>query len=93
MEVIVADAYDEAGTKSHWWCRGEDGTSLFVLEQYEDADAMLVHLHADPPARSDFFASIDIVDVRIYCDVTPEIKAMFAPLNPVYMGYYGGFSK
>ncbi len=93
MEAIVADAYAEDGTKTHWWCIADDGKSLFVLEQYDDADASIAHIMADPPSRGDFFASIDIVDVTVYCDLTPELKAMYDPLNPVYMSYYGGFSK
>ncbi len=93
MEAITADAYDEATTKTHWWSIGEDGESLFVLEQYDDAEAAIAHIKANPPARQDFFESIQVVNIIIYCDLTPELKEMYAPLNPIFMKYYGGFSK
>lgn len=93
MEAVVADAYTESATKTHFWCLGEDGQSLFVLEQYDDAEAVLAHVRANPPSRNDFFASIDVVGIAVYGDVTAELRAVFAPLSPVYMGYYGGFSK
>ncbi len=93
MDEIVADAYAEETTKSHWWCVGEDSESLFVLEQYEDAAAAIAHVKANPPARADFFDAIEVVSVIVYCDLTPELKQMFEPLNPIYMSYYGGFSK
>ncbi len=93
MQEIVDAAYAEATTKSHWWCIGQDNESLFVLEQYDDATAAIAHINANPPARQDFFESIEVVNVLVYCDLTPELKEMLAPLNPVFMGYYGGFSK
>ncbi len=93
MLAITAAAYTEETTKSHWWCIGEDGESLFVLEQYDDAEAAIAHVKSNPPARKDFFEAIQVVNVIVYCDLTPELKEMFAPLNPIYMNYYGGFSK
>lgn len=93
MEAIVKEAYNEATTKSHWWCIGDDGETLFVLEQYDDTDAAIAHINANPPARGDFFTSIEVVNVIVYCNLTPELKEMFDPLNPIYMHYYGGFSK
>ncbi len=93
MQAIVEAAHKEATTKSHWWCVGEDGESLFVLEQYDDAAAAVVHIKANPPARADFFEAIEVVNVIVYCDLTAELKEMFKPLNPIYMSYYGGFSK
>ncbi len=93
MDAITIEAHAEATTKSHWWCIGEDGVSLFVLEQYDDADAAMAHIKANPPARQDFFESIEVINVIVYSDLTPELKEMLTPLNPIFMNYYGGFSK
>ena len=93
MEGIVEHAYAESGTKTHFWCRSKDGKSLFVLEQYEDEKALLQHAMANPPSRATFFESIEVGDVSVYGTVSNNIKEMFAPLNPSYMNYYGGYSK
>ncbi len=93
MQTIVEAAHKESTTKSHWWCIGEDNESLFVLEQYDDVASAMAHIQLSPPARQDFFESIEVVNVVAYGDLTTEIKEMLAPLNPIYMSYYGGFSK
>jgi len=93
MEGIVEHAYAETGTKTHFWCRSKDEKSLFVLEQYEDEKALIEHVMANPPSRAAFFESIEVVDVTVYGSVPDKIKEMFAPLNPAYMNYYGGYSK
>ncbi len=93
MQAIVEAAHDEPATKSHWWCIGEDGESLFVLEQYDDAAAAVAHVEANPPARANFLEAIEVVNVMVYCDLTSELKELLEPLNPTFMGYYGGFSK
>jgi quinol monooxygenase YgiN len=93
MEGVVKHAYTETGTNSHFWCRSKDGKALFVLEQYADEKALLEHVMANPPSRAAFFESIEVVDVTVYGTVSDKIKEMFAPLNPTYMNYYGGYSK
>lgn len=93
MEAIVEAAHAEPATKSHWWCVSEDGESLHVLEQYDDAAGAIAHINANPPARSDFFASIEVVNLTAYCDLTDELKELLAPLKPTFMKHYGGFSK
>ncbi len=93
MEGVVADAYAESGTKTHFWCRSKDGEALYVLEQYADEAALNAHVSANPPSRAAFFESIEVADVTVYGAVPDQIKEMFAPLNPTYMNYYGGYSK
>ena len=93
MEGVVADAYPRPGTKTHFWARGEDGESLFVLEQYADELALIDHIMGNPPERAIFFESIEIVDLTIYGNVSDSIKELFASLNPNYMSYFGGYSK
>ena len=93
MEEVVEHAFAENGTKTHFWCRSKDGKSLFVLEQYEDEKALIEHVMANPPSRAAFFESIEVGDVKVYGTVPDKIKELFAPLNPAYMNYFGGYSK
>ena len=93
MEGVVEGAYAESGTNSHFWCRSKDGKTLFVLEQYANEKALIEHVMANPPSRTAFFESIEMVDVTVYGTVSDKIKEMFAPLTPTYMNYYGGYSK
>lgn len=93
MEGIVEGAYAESGTKTHYWCTSEDGKMLTVFEQYANEEALIEHVMANPPSRAAFFESIEVVDVKVYATVSDQIKEMFAPLNPTYMNYYGGYSK
>ena len=93
MEGLVENAYAESGTNSHSWFRSKDGKALFVLEQYEDEQALIEHLMANPTSKAAFFESIEVGDVNIYGTESNKIKEMFAFLNPTYMTYYGGYSK
>jgi len=93
MEGLVEDAYAESGTNSHFWCRSKDDKALFVLEQYADEKALIEHLMANPTLRAAFFESIEVGDVTIYGTESDKIKEIFAPFNPTYMNYYGGYSK
>lgn len=93
MEKVVEDAYAKPGTKTHFWCTSKNGKELFVLEQYEDEKALIEHIMSDPPSRASFFESIEVGGVAVYGAVCDKITEMFAPLNPLYMDYYGGYSK
>jgi len=93
MEGIVESAYAESGTKTHFWCKSKEGNTLFVLEQYEDEKALVEHVRATPPSRAAFFESIEAIDVSVYGDISDQTKEMLAPLNPMHMNYYGGYSK
>lgn len=93
MEGVVEEAYAEAGTKTHFWCKSKDGKSLFVLEQYEDEKALIEHIMANPPSRAAFIESVEVVDINVYGTVSDQAKQMLDPMNPKYMNYYGGYSK
>lgn len=93
MKEVVEYAFAENGTKTHFWCRSKDGKSLFVLEQYEDENALSEHVMTNPNSRAAFFESIELGDVKVYGTVPDNIKERFASLNPKYMNYYGGYSK
>lgn len=93
MEKLVKDTYAESGTNSHFWCSSKDGKSLFVLEQYTDKAALEENLLANQSSRAAFYESIEVIDVTIYGNVSAKIEKIFATLNPVYMNYYGGYSK
>lgn len=93
METIVRDAHAAEGVTSHFWFRSKDGESLFVVEQYSDEGALRKAVMRFTSARIAFFRSIKVTQVSVYGDVSLGIKAMFSPLRPKYMNYYGGYSK
>ena len=93
METIVNDAHAAYGVTSHFWCRSEDGTSLFVVEQYADQSALRQAIRRFTFARLAFFRSIKVAEVAVHGDVSFAIKVSFSLLRPKYMNYFGGYSK
>lgn len=93
MKTIVEDAHAAYGVNAHFWHKSQDGKSLFVVEQYADERALRKAVMRFTSARIAFFRSIAVTNVSVYGNVSSVIKMMFAPLSPLYMNYYGGFSK
>jgi len=93
METIVNDAHAAYGVNSHFWFQSKDGKSLFVVEQYADAEALRMAIRRFTSARVSFFRSIKGSKISIYGDATFGIKAMFSLMRPKHMNYYGGFAK
>lgn len=93
VEELIEEAYAKSGTNSQFLCKSKDGEALFVLEQYADEKSLIDHLMANPTSRTAFFESIEVGDVTVYGNVSDKVKVMFASHNPIYMNYYGGYSK
>ena len=93
METIVSDAHHAYGVNSHFWFESKDRKSLFVVEQYGDARALMMAIRRFTSARVSFFRSIQDYKISIYGDATFAIKAMFSFMRPKHMNYYGGFAK
>lgn len=89
----VTDSYAEPGISSQFWTASRDGDALFALEQFADDKALTDLLTADPTCLAAFLKAIDVGDVTVYGVESEEAKAMLAPLGPIYMNYYGGYSK
>ena len=93
MDGVAESAPTDSGTNTYFWYKSKDGKELFLLEQYDDEQALTEHYMANPPARPDFFGSIAGVDATVCGGNSSQIKEMFAPLNLTHMNYYGGYSK
>ena len=93
MENIVKNTHSKSATKSHFWCKGNDGKSLRILEQYEDEKALIERAIPDEYTESDFTASTRITDVMIYRAVSEQTKEQFAAHRPKLMNYFGGYPK
>ena len=87
------DAHTAFGVNSHFWCKGNDGKSLMILEQYEDEKALIELAITDEYADSDFTVSTRITDVMIYRAVSEQTKEQFAAHRPKLMNYFGGYPK
>lgn len=92
-EALVKAAYAEQGTYTHFYGRTKDGKSLFVLEQYADEEALIVHAKANQSLWAALFESIEIDNVKVYGTESVLIKERNPSLTPTYMSYFGGYSK
>lgn len=93
VEALAESTYAEPGTKSYFSTSTKEGADLFVVEQYADEQALVDHLAGSAALREAVLASVDVKHVTIYGAQSDEVEAMFAPLNPTSMDYYGGYSK
>lgn len=92
MERLVPLTQAESGAMLYWWCTDEEDR-FFVLERYLNSNAAIVHMNNSSEFGKLFFGSTEVVEFRIYSDVSPELKEILSPLNPLYMSYYAGFSR
>jgi len=93
MQTLTEASYQEEGTLQHQWTIAEDGETIHVYECYRDADAAMKHLETWAKYGSLFTDATEITRFVVYSELTDELKAAVAGLNPVYMKPYGGFSK
>lgn len=93
METLTSKSFAEEGTKSHWWTVAEDGESFHVMEQYADADAAMTHLATWMEFGHLFTEATEISKFIVYSPLRDDLKEAVAGLNPIYMDFYGGFSK
>ncbi|MEO1324811.1 MAG: hypothetical protein AAFV59_17600, partial [Pseudomonadota bacterium] len=57
IKAGVGSAHSESAAKTHFWCRSKDRKAFFLLEQYDDEQALIKHDMANPGARADFYRS------------------------------------
>ncbi len=93
MKDLVNDAYAESDTHTYFWCRSKDGKTLFILEQYADENGLKEHYKTNPTSRLSFLESVELKDITVYGVESDPLKKLFTAQNPVYMNYYGGYSK
>ncbi len=92
MRTLTAKSEVEVGSLMHWWCTDDDD-NFFVLEQYADRGAAMLHLNTWATYGHLFMDSTQISKYRVYSDLSEELKAATGALMPELMQFVGGFSK
>ena len=94
MREMVASASAEAGTLTYEWMLGVDGTNCQIFERYDDVAAAVIHSRAfDRKFASRFFALASPARLWVYGTPDAELRAAFAPLDPIYHAVIGGFER
>ena len=93
-EMVEGTQRDEPGALAYEWCIADDGTSVHLYERYADPDAAMVHRrNFAEKYRERFLTCLTITNMTLYGNLTSEIRAAFAPSNPVYMPLADGFAR
>ena len=93
-EMVEGTRRDEPRALNYEWFIADDGKSLHLYERYADADAVMVHRENFAQKYSErFFACLTITKMTLYGKLNSEIRAAFAPSNPVYMSMADGFAR
>ena len=93
-EMVEGTRRDEAGALNYEWFIADDGKSLHLYERYADPGAVMVHRkHFAEKYRERFSACLTITRMTLYGNLTSEIRAAFAPSDPVYLRMAAGFAR
>ena len=93
-EMIEGTQRDEPGALNYEWFISNDGKSLHLYERYADPDAAMVHReNFAQKYRERFLTCLTITKMTLYGNLNCEIRAAFAPSNPVYMSMADGFAR
>ncbi|MBB1032983.1 hypothetical protein G6031_01080 [Dietzia sp. CQ4] len=81
--------------RGHNFYLDEEAGILFAHEHYRDADAMLTHLaEMDQAKVGELMATVDVVDLRIYGPVTPELGDLLEGFGSVRtFDHVSGFTR
>jgi quinol monooxygenase YgiN len=93
-EMVDGTQRDEAGALNYEWFIADDGTSLHLYERYADPHAVMVHReNFAQKYRERFLTCLTITKMTLYGNLNSEIRAAFAPSNPVCMSMADGFAR
>lgn len=93
-EMVEGTQRDEPGALDYEWFIADDGKSLHLYERYADPDAVMVHRgNFAQRYRERFLTCVTITKMTLYGNLNSEIRAAFAPSNPVYMSMADGFAR
>jgi quinol monooxygenase YgiN len=93
MEEMVASARAEPGALGYAWFVGEENRTVALYERYADSVAVLAHLATFGERFAPrFFAAMAPSRLTVFGDPSEEARQALAELNPVYLGFLGGFT-
>jgi quinol monooxygenase YgiN len=93
-EMVEATWANEPRTLGYEWCISEDGTTCHTYERYADSAAAVTHLKSvGEKFSARYFAAVEPKQLIVTGTPDDELKAIFAPLNPVYLKPVAGFTR
>jgi len=90
---LIAKTQSEPGTLGYEWNLSEDETICHIYERYQNAEALLAHVHSFGAFATRFMQACYPTRFHVYGPATDEVKAALADLGPVYFSPLGGFSR
>jgi len=90
---LTAKTQSEPGTLGYEWNLSEDETICHIYERYQNAEALLTHVHSFGVFAARFMQACHPTRFHVYGPVTDEVKNALTDLGPVYFSPLGGFSR
>lgn len=95
MDQICRKAVEIARTKDRGTLTfnqyiNADDSVMVSLETYRDSQALIKHLNAASANISRVSELAAVIQVKVFGDVSDEIKGLFKDLNPTYYRYHSG---
>ena len=92
QEMVEATQANEPDTLNYEWFISHDGTVCHTCERYRNSDAVMTHMKSVRERFSErYFAASEPKRLVVYGNPSDEIRAMFAPLNAVFLPPAAGF--
>src|SRR5215207_9493335 len=93
MEDMVTSTTAEPGALSYAWFRSADGRLVAISERYTDSAAVVTHLTTFGETFAQrFLAAMTPTRMTVFGAPSEEAKQALSALNPMYLGYFGGFT-
>jgi quinol monooxygenase YgiN len=92
-EMVEATRANEPHTLGYEWFIGTDGTICHTCERYENSAAVATHMKNVGRFSQRLFAAAVPGRLVICGNPDEEVRAIFAPLNPVYLEAAAGFTR
>ena len=90
---LILATQSEPGTLTYEWNLSDDSTICHIYERYQNAEALLNHLHSFGPYAERFMQCCCPTRFHVYGTPTDAVKGALADFNPVYFLPMGGFSR
>ena len=96
MQSISATASAQEPDFATYTHFSEDGRAVTFVNLASDSAALAEHfaIAGDNPATPQMMATLELTDVEIYGELTPDVEAMVAGMNPTrYIPNVGTFDR
>jgi quinol monooxygenase YgiN len=82
----------EPDTLAYEWYFNEDQSKCYVIEQYRDSDALLIHMANIRHLYEPIFEVSEITRIEVFGDPSPEVREAHLE-GTKYLNYWAGISR